>query len=265
MSKMVRRLALTALAFALLVPAAAHAKGFEVSRDIGVYAGPTTKSKGIGTIRARQLAQVECWTTGQPVLGYSIWDRVKYRGLTGYVHDKYVEMGGSHKDNGIENCKDAAQSDPDRCVGRTESHYLARIFPVIKKGVPQGWDSWYRLKWTVAFCPRGKGDYVVSGTPEIREYPSINNGLSLVKALDLQVGEAHPTPDGRKVVYNPRLMICLPGKFPGACATYATMRVMARLQGKRARIDRSVVTTGLGRAHLHGEYLGWRGSKKPKR
>ena len=86
MSKLVRRLALTALAIALLVPAAAHAKGFEVSRDVGVYAGANT-SKGIGTIRAHQLAQVECWTTGQRIQGYSIWDRVKYRGLTGYVHD----------------------------------------------------------------------------------------------------------------------------------------------------------------------------------
>jgi hypothetical protein len=173
-------------------------------------------------------------------------------------------MGGSPKANGIPNCKDATQSDPDRCVGREESHYLARIAPVIKKGVPQGWDSWYRLKWTVSFCPRGNGDYVVTGNPEIREFPSINNGLSLAKALDFQLGEAHATPDGRKVVYNPRLMICLPGSLPGTCATYATMRVLARLQGKRARIDRSVVTTGLGRAHLHGEYLGWRGTKKPK-
>jgi hypothetical protein len=64
MSKMVRRLALTALAFALLVPATAHAEGFEVSRDIGVYADTSSSSKGIGTIRAHQLAQVECWTTG---------------------------------------------------------------------------------------------------------------------------------------------------------------------------------------------------------
>jgi uncharacterized protein YraI len=147
MSKLVRCLALTALAFALLVPAAAHAQGFEVSRDIGVYAGATTKSKGIGTIRAHQLAQVECWTTGQPVLGYAIWDRVKYRGLTGYVNDKYVELGGSHK------------------------------------------------------------------------YPTLDHGLILLDATEFRLGEPEPTGDGTKVVYNPRLLACAPGRFAGPCVT----------------------------------------------
>jgi hypothetical protein len=112
----------------------------------------------------------------------------------------------------------------------------------------------------VQFCPRGNDDYLVSGTPEIREYV---NPLGLVKALDFQLGEPDPTGDGRKVVYDPRLQICLPGKFAGACATYAKMRLMARLVGGRIRVDRSVTTTQLARARMHGEYLGWRGKRCP--
>jgi hypothetical protein len=57
MTTTVRRVALTALAFALLLPAAANAKNFNVSRDVGVYAGANV-SKGIGVIRNGGTANV---------------------------------------------------------------------------------------------------------------------------------------------------------------------------------------------------------------
>ena len=75
-------------------------------------------------------------------------------------------MGGSPKDNGIPNCKDAGaapQPGPNRCAGDKEIHYLAELFNR-NRGKPSGWDAWYRVKWTVQFCPRGNtGDYAVSG------------------------------------------------------------------------------------------------------
>jgi hypothetical protein len=70
-----------------------------------------------------------------------------------------------------------------------------------------------------AVLPRGKGDYIVSGTPEVREYPTLDHGLILLDATEFRLGEPEPTGDGTKVVYNPRLLACAPGRFAGACVT----------------------------------------------
>jgi endonuclease/exonuclease/phosphatase family metal-dependent hydrolase len=82
------------LAAALLLPAAASAKAFSVSRDVGVYRAPNTAS-GIGVVKSGGQVNVQCWTRGQAVGGYPIWDRIDYRGGSAYVHDRYVEMPGA--------------------------------------------------------------------------------------------------------------------------------------------------------------------------
>jgi Prokaryotic phospholipase A2 len=80
------------LAATLAGPAVAAAKAFPVSRDVGVYRA-TSLGSGIGVIKARTWVEVQCWTRGQVVGGYSVWDRINYRGGSAYVHDRYVEMG----------------------------------------------------------------------------------------------------------------------------------------------------------------------------
>jgi hypothetical protein len=258
-------LALTAIvAAALLVPAAASARPFKVSHDVGVYAGTSSTSKGLATVKSGGTVDVQCWTTGQSIGGYAIWDRVSVRNISGYVHDKYVEMPNktSPAANGIPRCKGGGQPapapkpGPGRCVGQKWTQYLAEVLPnPDPKGV-EGWSSWYRVRWTATFCPVGNGDYRFEGTPEVREY---TNRLSALKALDFQLGEPDPSPDRTRVLYEPRLRICpLTKHLPGACFTGAKMRMMVRLIGGRVRFDRSVVTTKPGLSVMTPNHLGWR-------
>jgi hypothetical protein len=72
---------------------------FPVSRDVGVYSAPNT-SAGLSVIKAHSRVDVQCWTTGQAVDGYPIWDRTSYRGRTAYVHDKYVQIPGGSSPGG---------------------------------------------------------------------------------------------------------------------------------------------------------------------
>ena len=92
------------LAATLLVPAASAAKEFPVSRDVGVYRAPALGS-GIGVAKARTEVNVQCWTRGQAVGGYPIWDRIDHRSGSAYVHDRSVEMpGGSPAGAGVPEC-----------------------------------------------------------------------------------------------------------------------------------------------------------------
>jgi hypothetical protein len=256
-------LAVTAAAV-LIAPSVASAKIVTVSREVGLYATPDT-SKPIRTIPPNTRVDVQCYTRGQSIGGYAVWDKIK-NGNNGfaYVHDKYVEMqnkSGPDK-NGIDSCDGteppsatSPKPTPGRCVGRTWPQYLS----LIRQG-PSGtesWTSWYRVEWTAKFCPVGNGDYRFEGTPEVREY---TNRFAAIKALDFQLGEAHPTPDSTRVVYNPRLRMCpLTKHLPGACFTAASMRMMVSLVNGQVRFDRSVVTTQGARLVLRPNgYLGWR-------
>jgi endonuclease/exonuclease/phosphatase family metal-dependent hydrolase len=93
------------LTAALLLPAAAAASSFPVSRNVGVYSAPDTSS-GVGVVKAGRTVDVQCWTNGQAVGGYPVWDRISYGSGTAYVHDKYVQMpnGDSPGANGIPQC-----------------------------------------------------------------------------------------------------------------------------------------------------------------
>ena len=120
-------LALAAL-WAALAPAA-HAKPFQVSRDVGVYRTPDLKA-GLGVIQARRTVDVKCWVNGQPVGGYAVWDQIAFPAVPGgiaYVHDKFVQM--PHKthprDNDIPQCPDGAKppgAQPPRYVAMGDSY-----------------------------------------------------------------------------------------------------------------------------------------------
>jgi hypothetical protein len=245
-----------ALALALLVPAAANAKPFPVSRDVGVYAAPNL-SKGVGVVKAHETVDVQCWTRGQSVGGYAIWDQIKRNGGTYYVHDKYVEMGGSPQSNGIQACKSGgqppAQPKPGGCVtARTWIQYVADVDPASQDQAgnhyPESWRSPFRVKWTPKFCPRGNsGDYTITGTPEIRELGPF--GL----VLNLELGEGHPNADGTRITYTPRVRACP----AGICFTAGRVRLLATLTGGKVRIDRSVTTVD-GWRSIDGHYFGWR-------
>jgi Prokaryotic phospholipase A2 len=93
-----------ALAAMLAVPAAATAKLYPMSRDVGVYRAPNTGS-GIGVVKSGGQVDVQCWIRGQAVGGYDVWDRIVHRGRTAYVHDRYVEMpSGSPGASGVPEC-----------------------------------------------------------------------------------------------------------------------------------------------------------------
>jgi hypothetical protein len=92
------------LAAAVVLPATASAQLFPVSRDVGVYSALNLGS-GIGVIKSGSQVDVQCWTSGPEVGGYSVWDRIDYRGGTAYVHDRYVEMpDGSPAASGVPAC-----------------------------------------------------------------------------------------------------------------------------------------------------------------
>jgi hypothetical protein len=253
------------LAAALLVPAAASAKPFEVSRDVGVYAGANTNN-GLGVVKAGETVDVQCWAKGQSIGGYAIWDRVKVRNISGYVHDKYVEMpgGNSPAANRIPNCNSGGggsggggtlpEPQPGkRCIARRWIQYLAHV-PGEPKGPDHNWDAIYSAAWTPKFCPRGNGDVIPSGKPDVR---GLTNPFDAAKNLDFQLGEADERGDGRVVTYRPRLRVCPPAKAPGICFTAARMKMIATLTPSGIRIDRSVATTTLGRRFFFG-FLGWR-------
>jgi hypothetical protein len=254
-----------ALALVLLIPAAANAETFNVSRDVGVYADANV-SRGLGVIEAGKPVNVQCWTNGQPIQGYPIWDRITFNGRIAYVHDKYVEMGGgSPQANGIPNCNSGGQPPaqpkptpkPARCVtAGTWVQYLADVDPASEDAAgnhyPESWDSPFRVKWAPKFCPRGNsGDYTISGTPEIREMGPY--GL----ILNLEPGEGVESPDGRRITYTPRLRACP----AGICFTAARVRLLATLTGGGVRIDRSVETLD-GWRSLEGNFFGWRHKDK---
>lgn len=102
----------TAIAVLAVLPSAASAAQYPVSRDVGVYRAPTTASQGLGVIKARNRVDVQCWTRGQSIGGYAVWDRIPFNGGSAYVHDKYVEIPGgrSPQQAGIQQC--GAPQDP---------------------------------------------------------------------------------------------------------------------------------------------------------
>jgi hypothetical protein len=241
-----------ALALALLVPAAANAKPYPVSRDVGVYTSPDLKN-GVGVVKAHETVDVQCWRYGQSVGGYNVWDQIKRNGGTYYVHDKYVEMGGSPQSNGIQQCgkkpPSQGQPAPGQCIAGDWKQYLAYI----EKSLPDKWGSMYRFKWSIRFCPRAGGGYTVEGKPDVREFANWVTALG-----ELQLGEAEINSNGDTVTYRPRWRIC-PVKVIDidVCATGANMRVIARVTGNKVRFDRVVHTLGPGSTRIGG-WVGWR-------
>jgi hypothetical protein len=255
----IRAALVSALALALLLPAAANAKQFNVSRDVGVYADANT-GKGLGVIDAGKPVDVQCWRNGQSVQGYAIWDRIAFDGGTAYVHDKYVEMpNGSPEAEGIPECPAGGQSpaepepepEPSRCVRTKWVHYLAiasrHVTPVVV-GPDEHWQSPFHASWKVRFCPRGdSGDYTITGRPDVRE----RGPYSLL--VNFELGEGDESDDGRRVVYAPKVRAC-----PAAiCFTAARVRLIATLTGDGIRIDRSVETRDSWR-NTFGDYFAWR-------
>jgi hypothetical protein len=244
------------LAAALLVPSAASARPFKVSHDVGVYAGTNSTSKGLATVKAGGTVDVQCWTTGQSIGGYAIWDRVSVRNISGYVHDKYVEMPNktSPAANGIPQCKGGGQPAPKpgsaRCAALSKAwiQYLAVVNDA-DRFKSENWFSLVRVKWAPRFCPRGNsGDYSIEGTPEVREFKNPVNFFT-----EFEPGEGVQSADGKRIVYDGRLRACA----LGVCGTAGRTRIIATLTSQGVRIDRSVHTLELGE-NLSGDHLGWR-------
>jgi hypothetical protein len=255
----IRAALLSALAL-MLLPAAASAQPFPVSRDVGVYRTPDL-SKGVGVIKAHETVNVECWTNGPAVGGYPIWDRIiGHPSGTAYVHDRYVEMPNRSGPaaNKIPNCNDGGGGGgggtppaPTPCVAGTWHEYLVNLTGKHR----DRWAPLYSVHWTARFCPRSGGDFNVEGAPVFQEQA---NPFEWIKAIELQRGEAEPSSDGRRVTYRARVKICPSTKFGGICVTAGRLQVIASLVGNRVRFDRVVETLPNGRRILFNTLLGFR-------
>jgi hypothetical protein len=243
-----------ALAAALLVPSAASARPLKVSRDVGVYAGANT-SKALGVVKAGETVDVQCWTTGQSIGGYAIWDLVKVRNISGYVHDKYVEIPGgkSPEEASIRICGSAGQPAPSqpnpgpaRCQAATWTRYLSVPESITK-------DSYFRVTWSPRFCPRGgSGDYSVEfADPDVHRF-----GPATFSGLELDLDKAIVRSDGRRATVSGRVRQCLGGKFSGVCFTAARVKLAVGL-GKRVSFFAPHVNTNKAGRRLFGASMTW--------
>ena len=200
-----RLLPLLAAALALAMPSVASAKVFHVSRDVGVYAKPDL-SKGISVIRSGGAVDVQCWTNGQPVGSYRMWDRIAFRGGTAYVHDKYVEMpNGKPADNGIPSCAGGGgeggfvpnnPSQPGtKCVrGRFTTRYLSDRLEF------QPDQSYTKVTWRPRLCKESDG-WVLRDQPTLNQ---LSAGSGFGVGVDLEAADTR----GATAHYHGQVMAC---------------------------------------------------------
>jgi len=236
-----------ALVVALVVPGAASAKVFTVSRDVGVYKQPNlSPGSGVGVIKAGKPVNVECWTNGQAVGGYAIWDRiVGHPSGVAYVHDRYVEMpnGGSPQAN-VPRCPAGgfspvtpSQPRPGTCVhGGFEEQYLSA------KRVLNPDASLTRVTFEPRLCRESDG-WVLRQPPELKQ--TNTGGLS---GLGIEFSAPRRlAADGSTWEYHGRLRKCIPFSigysvagvsvgFSGTgCVTVGTVKL--RIVARNGRAD----------------------------
>jgi hypothetical protein len=188
------------VAAVLIAPSIANAKIFTVSQDVTIYAEPNT-SKPLRPYPAGGRVDVRCYTKGQSIDGYAVWDRIK-NGNDGfaYVHDKYVEMqnGGDPAANGVISC-DGNETKPPvgTCVkGGFSTRYLSEV----RNNQPD--HSYAKLTWEPRMCLQTDGWRLVQ-TPELKAMPA---GGTLGIGVEFE-GVRH---NGPRASYHGQIVQCLP-------------------------------------------------------
>lgn len=67
--------------------------GIDPGSYLTVRSGPGTGYEAIGRRSPGQTVEVECWTYGTPVNGYSIWTRLYSGSRPSWVSDYYLSTG----------------------------------------------------------------------------------------------------------------------------------------------------------------------------
>jgi hypothetical protein len=228
-----------ALVVALLLPAAASAKTYPVSRDVGVYSKPDL-STGVGVIKAGRSVNVDCWTTGPAVAGYAIWDRiVGHPSGVAYVHDRYVEMPkGSPQAEGIPQCP-AGGGQPSKPPVNTcvRGDYAERYLSAKRPLAPD--HSYVRLTWHPRMCLRTDGWELQPGLELADTGAGDNTGIGLELSAPRPVGSA-------SYEYHGRIRHCIPltigysvrgvsiGFTGSGCNTIGTIKVRLHVRNGRA-------------------------------
>ena len=215
----------------LIAPSVASAEIFTVSRDVTLYATPDT-SKPLRPYPAGGRVDVRCWTKGQSIGGYAVWDRIR-NGNDGfaYVHDKYVEIPGgkSPEEHGIESCGgSAAPPAQGNCVrGGFTTRYLSERLRLLPD------HSFTKLTWQPLMCRDGS-NWVLRTEPKLNSLPA---GDAIAIGLDLEAARV----SGSTASYHGQIRQCVPfsisysgiGFSGSGCGSVGTVDISATVKNGR--------------------------------
>ncbi|MEU0406490.1 SH3 domain-containing protein [Streptomyces griseorubiginosus] len=71
----------------------AHVIKINPGSSLTVRSGPGSGYSNVGSLPNGAIVEVECWTYGTPVSGYTIWTRLYSAGGARYVSDYYLDTG----------------------------------------------------------------------------------------------------------------------------------------------------------------------------
>lgn len=247
MSASGRRMLAAALTVAavLIAPSIANAKIFTVSQDVMLYATPDT-SKPLRPYPAGGRVDVRCYTKGQAIGGYAVWDRIK-NGNNGfaYVHDKYVEMPGGKgpAQMGIDSCGDTEAPLPP--VGTcARGDRVVRYLSEREDFLPD--HSYTKITWLPRMCVESDG-WVLRQLPDIDSMPAGDiGGIGIeLESVDL---------NGATASYHGQIKSCVPFSisyngigFGGtSCRSVGTVDIAATVQdGKIGKPSFKLKATGV--------------------
>jgi hypothetical protein len=228
-----RALVATVTSAAVLIGASsADSKVFTVSRDVTLYAKPNT-TEPLRSYPAGGRVDVRCYTKGQPIDGYSVWDRIR-NGNDGfaYVHDKYVEMPGGKgpAEMRIPSCGGGGEALPE--VGTcARGPFTARYLSETPDFSPD--HSYAKVTWHPRMCVDSDG-WVLRQPPEIERMPAGGVGGIGVELESVRL-------DGATASYHGQIQSCMPFSisynglgFGGtACRSVGTVDIAATVRNGR--------------------------------
>ncbi|MEU9173796.1 SH3 domain-containing protein [Streptomyces sp. NPDC048420] len=71
----------------------AHVIKIDAGSTLTVRSGPGSGYSNVGSLPNGTLVEVECWTYGSSVNGYTIWTQLYSAGAPRYVSDYYLDTG----------------------------------------------------------------------------------------------------------------------------------------------------------------------------
>ncbi|MEU1480992.1 SH3 domain-containing protein [Streptomyces sp. NPDC001668] len=80
----------------------AHVIKIDAGSTLTVRSGPGSGYSNVGSLPNGTLVEVECWTYGSAVHGYTIWTQLYSAGAARYVSDYYLDTG--HVQNFLPQC-----------------------------------------------------------------------------------------------------------------------------------------------------------------